>query len=79
MYHHACGQRVELEERHNGYLSWYLILVDGEAVHDCPRCGKRIWVETLIYSTETPQEQTGWLADYIDQADTLRCCLEAAL
>jgi len=77
-YYHACGQRVTLQEHHNGYCSWYLTLVDGEAVHECPRCGKRIWVETLIYTTETPQE-TGWLADYIDQADTLRCCLEAAL
>ena len=72
MYHHACGQPVTLQEHHNGYCSWYLALVDGEAVRDCPRCGKRIWVETLIYSTETPQEQTGWLADYLDYQQMVR-------
>jgi len=80
MYHHACGQPVTLQEHHSGYLSWYLTLVDGEAVHECPRCGKRIWVETLIYRVnDAPVFDAGWLSDYIDQADTLRCCLEAAL
>jgi len=78
MYHHACGQPVELKEYHNGYCSWYLTLVDGQAVRYCPRCGKRIRVETLIYRTGTPQEPAGWFEDYADHHDTLRC-LEAVL
>jgi len=80
MYHHACGEKVTLQEHHNGYCSWYLALVDDQPVLECPRCGKRIWVEALIYRrNNAPVFDTGWLADYLDQADTLRCCLEAAL
>ena len=79
MYRHACGQRVELKEHHNGYGSWYLTLVDGKTVRYCPRCGKRIWVETLIYSHSPPVPiEDDWLAAYLDQQDTLRC-LEAVL
>ena len=78
MYYHACGQPVELKEHHNGYCAWYLPLVDAAAVRHCPRCDKRIWVESLIYRRETIQEPAGWFEDYADQQDTLRC-LEAAL
>ncbi|HUV66387.1 MAG TPA: hypothetical protein VMW24_21035 [Sedimentisphaerales bacterium] len=70
MYHHACGQPVTLQEHHNGYLSWYLTLVDGEAVRECPRCGKRIWVETLIYRDDALD--TSWLADYLDYQQMVR-------
>ena len=78
MYYHACGQPVELQETWRGYCGWYLILVRARPVRYYPRCGKRIWVETLIYRTETPQEPAGWFEDHVDQQDTLRC-LEAAL
>jgi len=78
MYHHACGQPVILQETHRGYCSWYVPFVDGRAVRYCPRCGKRIRVETLIYRSEAPQEPVSWFEDYQDQHDTLRC-LEAAL
>jgi len=79
MYYHACGQPVVLGDTHVGYCSFYLTLVDGEPVRYCPRCGKRIWVETLIYSHSPPVPvEDEWLAAYLDQQDTLRC-LEAVL
>ena len=69
--YHACGQKVELEEYHNGYCAWYLTRVNGGAVRYCPRCGKRIRVEALIHPKNMPARgDADWL-EYLDQQDTI--------
>ena len=65
-YYHACGQPIELREHHNGYCSWYIRLVDGEAVRYCPRCRRHIWVETLIHPDNMPRKTDATWGDYLD-------------
>ena len=55
MYYHACGQPVELHTHTTGYSSWDLTVVNGKAVRNCPRCGKRIWRENLIHPDDRPK------------------------
>ncbi len=67
VYHHECGQPIELREHTTGYSTWDLTIVDGEAVRDCPTCGKRIWRESLIHPRDWEWEE------YLDEKDTIRC------
>jgi len=79
LYYHACGQPVYLKEHTTGHSTFFLTVADGEAVRYCPRCGKRLWVDTLIHPNDMPSlpESDSWLA-YLDERDTLRC-LEGVL
>ena len=65
-YYHACGQRIELKEIMVGYCAWYRTLVNGRAVRYCPRCGKRVWVETLIHPKDMPKRDDSTWGDYLD-------------
>ena len=68
--YHACGQRVELREIMVGYCAFFVKYVDGEAVRYCPRCGKRIWVESLIHPKDMPARDDADWQEYVDYQDT---------
>ena len=72
MYHHACGQPVELQETWRGYCGWYLILVRARPVRYCPRCGKRTGVESLIHPDDMPKKAESTWGDYLDYQDMVR-------
>ena len=46
--YHRCGQPVQVGDRMVGYSLITLFLVDGQAVRYCPRCGDRIWAQSLL-------------------------------
>ena len=48
MHHYFCGQKIEVQEVHSGYLMWPRFLVDGERVSRCPKCGMTLVIDHLV-------------------------------
>ena len=70
VYYHACGQPVELHAHTTGYSTWDLIVINGEVVRDCPRCGKLIWRENLVHPDDRPRiTDAEWLEDHLENED----------
>ena len=72
VYHHACGQPIELHEHTTGNGNWDLLVIDGQSVRYCPRCGKRIWRENLIHPDDMPKKTDATWSDYLDYQDMVR-------